>query len=312
MTRKIVEVSAAVIRNPEGGFLLGQRAPDTFYPGYWEFPGGKVEAGETPREALVRELDEELGIRVEEAWPWITREHLYEHAHVKLHFFDVPVWQGEPRDHVHSALAWQRAGQTEVSPMLPANGPILKALCLPNAMGVTQAWKIGVEAQLAALDRALARGLRLVQIREMGLPEEAREAFVSEACARCERAGALALVNGPESLARSASSKGLHLNSERLLACRERPDFEWVGASCHTRAELEHAAKLGLDYALLGHVLPSASHPGEAPLGWARFAELVLDLPMPVLAIGGLSPEDMALARGNGAHGIAMIRGAWA
>ena len=87
--KKIVHVAAAVITRPDGSFLLGQRAPDTFYPGYWEFPGGKVEPGETPRDALVRELDEELGMQVDTAYPWITREHVYEHAHVSLHFFKV-------------------------------------------------------------------------------------------------------------------------------------------------------------------------------------------------------------------------------
>ncbi|HTY98335.1 MAG TPA: NUDIX domain-containing protein, partial [Rhodocyclaceae bacterium] len=73
---KITDVAAAVILRPDGSFLLGQRAPGTFYPGYWEFPGGKVEAGETPRQALVRELHEELEIEVLEAQPWILREHV--------------------------------------------------------------------------------------------------------------------------------------------------------------------------------------------------------------------------------------------
>ena len=103
--KKIVHVAAAVITRPDGSFLLGQRAPDTFYPGYWEFPGGKVEAGETPRDALIRELDEELGMQVETAYPWITREHVYEHAHVSLHFFEVSAWRGEIHDRVHSALS---------------------------------------------------------------------------------------------------------------------------------------------------------------------------------------------------------------
>ena len=78
MSRKIVDVAAAVITRPDGSFLLGQRAPGTFYAGHWEFPGGKVEPGETPREALIRELHEELGLNVDAAWPWIMREHEYE------------------------------------------------------------------------------------------------------------------------------------------------------------------------------------------------------------------------------------------
>ena len=102
--KKITEVAAAVIVRPDGSFLLGRRPPGGFYAGYWEFPGGKVEAGEMPRDALIRELDEELGIRVELAYPWLVREFVYEHAHVRLNFFRVLRWQGELRDLQHDAL----------------------------------------------------------------------------------------------------------------------------------------------------------------------------------------------------------------
>ena len=106
MTRKLVDVSAGVLLRPDGCYLLGQRAQDTVYAGYWEFPGGKVEPGETPAQALCRELDEELGIRVTHLRPWLRREHVYEHAHVRLHFFEIAAWEGELDDRVHSALAW--------------------------------------------------------------------------------------------------------------------------------------------------------------------------------------------------------------
>jgi 8-oxo-dGTP diphosphatase len=158
----ITQVAAAVILRPDGRFLLGQRAADTFYPGYWEFPGGKVEAGESPRQALVRELHEELEIEVLRAHPWIVREHVYEHAHVRLHFFRVVEWRGEMKDHVHAALKWQRAGALTVSPMLPANAPVLAALALPDTYGITHAQDIGVDAQLAALKQALGSGLPMV------------------------------------------------------------------------------------------------------------------------------------------------------
>ena len=310
--KKITHVAAAVITRPDGSFLLGQRAPDTFYPGYWEFPGGKVEAGETPREALVRELREELGIEVETTNAWLTREHVYEHAHVRLHFFEVPQWRGEPQALVHSALAWQQAATLAVGPMLPANGPILKALRLPRVMGVTQAAQVGVKTQLAALNRALAKGLRLVQVREPDMPEAARAAFIRDVQARCAKAGALCLLNAAESIPGCDATDGVHLPARLLMQLSSRPAGEWVGASCHTRAELEKAAELGLDYALLGHVQQTPSHVGQPDLGWARFAELTAELPMPVFAIGGLAPDDMTIARAHGAHGMAMIRGAWA
>lgn len=309
--KKIVHVAAAVITRPDGSVLLGQRAPDTFYPGYWEFPGGKVEAGETPREALVRELSEELDMEVLEAHPWLTREHVYEHAHVSLHFFEVPAWRGEIHDRVHAALSWQHPERFAVGPMLPANGPILKALRLPRRMAITRAGDIGCDAQLAQLDKALAAGLRLVQIREPGLPAEAREVFARNVATRCHEHGALVMVNEDIDLACRIGADGVHLPARQLTSLEKRPELEWVGASCHTRDELLKAGSLELDYALLGSVAPTASHPERSPLGWPTFAEMVRGLPLPVLALGGLGPDDLAQAKTHGAHGVAGIRSFW-
>ncbi len=311
MARKQVDVAAGVIVRGDGCFLLGQRAPDTVYAGYWEFPGGKVEAGESPAQALRRELEEELGIRVRHLRPWLRREHLYEHAHVRLHFFEVTAWDGEVNDRVHSTLHWQAAGDLVPEPMLPANGPIMKALRLPRTMGITRAAAVGIERQLAELDTALAAGLKLVQIREPVLTREERRVFTIEAVRRTQAAGALALVHGDAGLARGSGADGVHMPASQLMACGERPDFAWVGASCHRREELERAAALGFDYVLLGAVKATPTHPDVTPLGWAGFAALVAGLPLPVLALGGLQAVDMEAARDAGAHGIAAIRSAW-
>jgi 8-oxo-dGTP diphosphatase len=310
MTKR-VDVAAGVILREDGRFLLGQRAPNTFYPGYWEFPGGKVEAFETPAQALVRELDEELGIEVTKLRPWLVREHAYEHAHVRLHFFEVAAWRGEVNDRVHSALAWEAADSPTVGPMLPANGPILKALRLPRCMGITNAGRTGVDASLARLDAALERGLRLIQVREPDLPVDVAHAFAAEVVRRARRRGARVVINSDQVLARATGADGVHLRSAALADLALRPDFEWVGASCHTRAELEHAAALGLDYAVLGAVRATPTHPDRAGLGWDMFADLVRGLPLPVFALGGVGPDDMDTARMAGAHGIAAIRGAW-
>ena len=312
MPPKTIDVAAGVIFRADGRFLLGRRAPGSFYPGYWEFPGGKVEPEESPAEALCRELNEELGLRVERLYPWLVRTHTYEHARVRLHFFEVVQWQGEVRTRVHDALDWVMPASPEMpAPMLPANGPILKALALPRRMGITHAAAMGVEPQLAALDHALQTGLRLVLIRENALPMPARRTFTKEAVRRAHAAGALAVVNGEPEWAHEAGADGLHLTAARLMASHSRPDFAWTGASCHTRAELEHAAALGLDYALLGAVKHTATHPDGETLGWEGFTARVSKLPLPVFALGGLEEGDMETARLSGAHGIAAIRSAW-
>lgn len=312
---KLTEVAAAVIeRRAEDGaveFLLGQRAPGTFYPGYWEFPGGKVEAGETAHAALVRELGEELGIAAVRADPWLRREHVYEHAHVRLNFFRVREWRGELHDHVHSALAWQRAGMPTVSPMLPANAPVLAALALPAFYAISHAGELGVDAQLDALTRALERGTRLVQLREPALDARRRAAFVHAAVERCHQHGARVLVGSDAGLAVAAGADGVHLPARTVAALAQRPDFPLVAASCHDAAELDLAARLGCDFAVLGPVRPTASHPGRPGIDWVGFAAAVGVPPLPTFALGGLAPADLDAAWRAGAHGVAAIRGAW-
>src|SRR6185436_8127014 len=126
----VIEVAAAVIQRPDGSFLLAERPPGKVYAGYWEFPGGKAEPGEPAAQALSRELHEELGIEVETAYPWITRVFTYPHGTVRLRFFRVTRWRGDPHPREEQAIAWHRAGDAMLSPMLPANAPVLASLAL--------------------------------------------------------------------------------------------------------------------------------------------------------------------------------------
>jgi 8-oxo-dGTP diphosphatase len=240
-----------------------------------------------------------------------VREHVYAHAHVRLHFFRVVAWHGELRDHVHSALAWQRADRVDVAPMLPANAPVLKALALPDFYAITHAHAIGIEVQLAALAEALEGGLKLVQLREAALPEPARAGFCAQAVALCHRHGARVLINGDVQLARAVGADGVHLPAEQLLRCHQRPELPLVAASCHDAQELARAAALGLDFVVLGPVMPTASHPGRAAMGWKTLAAMVENYPLPVFALGGLGPADMESAWFAGVHGIAAIRAVW-
>ena len=311
MTQCVVEVAAAIIEHPDGSFLLTQRPPGKIYEGYWEFPGGKVESGEPIVAALSRELREELGIDVELAYPWITRVYAYQHATVRLHFHRVVRWRGDPHPHECQALSWQRNHQLTVSPLLPANAPILKALSLPTSLGITCAWASGVEAALSSLRQAIARGLRLVQVREKNLDPAARHDFATRVTRAVRAVGGIIVVNSDVRLATELGT-GLHLPSRELMAAHCRPDVEWCSASCHDAAQLEHARELGLDFVLLGPVQATPTHTDALELGWPKFADLVRSYPLPVFALGGVKLGDLDRARRLGAHGVAMVRGAWA
>jgi 8-oxo-dGTP diphosphatase len=167
---KIVEVAAAILlRQSATGteYLLAQRPEGKVYAGYWEFPGGKVEVGETLRDALIREIEEELGVTVDRTYPWLSCQFTYPHATVRLKFFQVVSWHGEVAPIEHSGFVWVRIGDVApVSPVLPANGPILRALELPSVYAITNACENGVDTELARLDKALAGGVRLIQVRD--------------------------------------------------------------------------------------------------------------------------------------------------
>lgn len=311
---KVVEVAAAILlREGPGGceYLLAQRPEGKVYAGYWEFPGGKVEPGEALRQTLVRELQEELGITIDRAWPWLSCTHSYPHADVRLKFFRVTSWHGEIRPIEHSGMIWTKFGDAaQVAPILPANGPILRALELPPLYALTNAGDNGVGNELSRLEKALDGGLRLIQIRDKALAPTRRRALAEGVMVRAgAHADACVLVNDDEELARTIGAHGVHLSSERLMRCAQRPPFERVAASCHNAGELAHAAALGLDFALLSPVLPTPSHPEASGLGWQAFSRLVERSPLPVYALGGMHPQLLETARQHGAHGVALMRG---
>ena len=301
----MIEVVAAVLERADGSFLLAQRPPGKVYAGWWEFPGGKVEAGEPLARALERELLEELGIRVVKAYPWITRVHVYEHGTVMIHFFRVMEWQGEPHPHEGQSFVWQRIGGPLVEPMLPANGPVLASLALPLEYAITDAKTLGLVAQLERVEARVQSGLRMIQVRDKDNWERAQLIYGVKSIAR--QYGARVLVNG------GPAADGIHYSAEALMKLRSRPSQAGLAAaSCHTLQELGHAMAIGLDFVVLGPVKATATHPDATLLGWDGFRRIAESSSIPVYAIGGLRPEDMDRARAAGAHGLAMIRGSWA
>lgn len=310
-TTKIVDVAAAVLKRNDGTILLASRPEGKGWAGWWEFPGGKIEVGESPVEALQRELDEELGIQVETAYPWLVRTFGYPEKTVKLHFFIVRAWVGNPEGREGQQLSWQNPSNLTVSPMLPANAPILNALKLPDIYAISNAHEMGEGRFLEALRQQLASGLRLVQIREKNLAPDALLDFSKRVVGLAHQHGARVLINGDIELVKAAGADGLHLSSAALASIKAKPGDMLVAASCHHAHDLDLAAELALDFALLSPVLPTLSHPEAATLGWQAFADLKRDYPLPVYALGGMALEHLELAWLSGAHGIAMQRAVW-
>jgi len=309
--RPVTRVAAAVLVHPDGRVLLAQRPPGKPYAGYWEFPGGKLEPGETPAHALARELQEELGLTVVRAAPWLTQRFAYPHAHVELSFFRVFAWTGDPVGHDGQAFTWQTPGAFDVAPLLPANTRVLAALSLPAICGITCADDVGEDVFLAHAERALANGLRLLQLREKDWMVARRDAFAAKLLPLAARFGARVLLNGTADDARRGGFAGVHWTSAALAAASARPRDLVVAASCHTAEEVARAGELELDFVVLGPVDRTPTHPEVPPLGWSGFAAAVAGTRVPVFALGGLAHADLARAIDHGAHGVALRRHAW-
>jgi 8-oxo-dGTP diphosphatase len=295
--------------------------------GAWEFPGGKLEAGETRLAGLARELHEELGIQVLSARPLIRYKHVYPGLEVDLDVWCVQDWEGDIQSREGQDLRWCSPKELRTIGLLPADAPILDALRLPDRILVTPARACGGEkAFLDDLERA-GQAATMICLRRPDLDATALLNLASGAACRLAGTGARLLLHGDPSkilallgrqpgaldLRLESAIAGVHMPSQSLEEeTGPLPQTSLLlGASCHDAAELMAAARLGASYAFLGNIRETPSHPGQPGMGWQRFEELVRDLPLPVYAIGGLGPEDLETAWAHGAQGIAAIRSLW-
>ncbi|HUH00228.1 MAG TPA: Nudix family hydrolase [Gammaproteobacteria bacterium] len=312
--------------NCHGRVLVAQRPRGKSLAGAWEFPGGKLHFDEDRLTGLVREFDEELGIQVEVARPLIRFRHSYPDLEVDLDAWRIERWHGEPHGREGQAIGWYAPEELEDLGLLPADTAIVRAIRLPAMCAVTSPRaEQGEGAFLDQVEQLAAHsGAGLICLRRPDLdPADLLELAAGAAC-RIEGTAARLLLHGdPAALAPAlvappkapaarfeSAVAGLHIPGRYLdtLAERPVPPHMWFGVSCHDARQLYAALALGADYAFLGPVKPTASHPGVPGMGWEKFAALVADLPLPVYGIGGLGPTDLDDAWAAGAQGIAAIR----
>ncbi|NOY16135.1 MAG: Nudix family hydrolase [Gammaproteobacteria bacterium] len=305
------DVAVAIIKRGDGKVLFAERPSGKACAGEWEFPGGKIEAGESARQALDREIREELAISITEARPWVTLAHSYPHASVLLHFFIVTAWTGHEHGEEGQRLSWQNLSQLTISPLLAANEAIIRALLLPNTYAISCAGEIGEEKFMGYLPKAIENGLRMLQIREKNMPPCQLEQLVDRVLSVTEPAGVTTLINSAIPVAQRKYFSGIHLTSLHLMKLDQRPDFELVAGSCHNLAELNQAVKLELDFVVLSPILKTASHPDAMPIGITGMSKIIAEYPIPVYALGGMTDDHLTEMQSHGAHGIAMMRNAW-
>lgn len=310
---KRIHVAAAVIRGQDGRILIARRADDQHQGGLWEFPGGKVEAGEALRDALARELEEELGIRPKAARPLIQVRHDYPDKQVLLDVWEVAAFAGEPHGAEGQPLAWVAPRQLAEYQFPAANRPIIAAARLPEHYLITPEG-LEPEALVRGVRAALAAGSRLIQLRAPGMFDAQYRDLAQDIQGLCAGKAQL-MLKGPLEWLGDFPAAGWHLTAEQLRQYvdqgRPFPQERWLAASCHSAQELALAARMGVDFVTLSPLQATQSHPQAQPLGWARASELLQGFNQPAYLLGGVGPTDLEQAWQVGAQGVAGIRAFW-
>lgn len=314
-----IHVAAGILKDARGRILLARRGDGRDLAGLWEFPGGKVEPGESPHAALARELREEIGVEIGAVDPLIAVPHAYPHKRILLDVSCVRSFSGRARGLEGQALAWVPRERLHAYAMPAADRPVVAALLQPAEYLITPEPGPDLDTFANTLLAAVRGGVRRVQLRAPALGADAAAALVAALAPQLREQRAELLLGGrlggdlDATLALCAAHGcGLHATAAQLMSLTRRPALDTVfAASCHTLDELRHAQALGADFAVAGPIAPTPTHPDAVPLGWSAFAALREQVALPVYALGGLRREDIALARRHGAQGIAAIRALW-
>lgn len=306
MHQKSIPVAVGVIKNSSNQVLISLRDQRLHQGGLWEFPGGKVEVGETVEQALIRELHEELNIQVRNFQPLMTINYNYPDRSVQLAVYEVTEFSGTATGCQGQMVKWVNAGDLRCYDFPAANRPIITAAQLPPYYAILD----GADESMLKqnLNTLLKQNIKLIQARLKNLPDDMVNRFLRWAYPLCQQHQAVLILNCGCVVAEPPVD-GVHLTSRQLIALSKRPDgVKWLAASCHNLVELQHAEAIGVDFVVLAPVKSTPTHPDVKPLGWEIFADLVNRVNLPVYALGGLSQEDLQKARRCGAQGIAAIR----
>jgi 8-oxo-dGTP diphosphatase len=308
-----MHVMAGLIIDGDGRVLLAERPAGKHLAGFWEFPGGKLEAGELPIDALARELREELGIELQTAQPLIRVPWTYDDRRLVLDAWRVDRWLGTPQSLEGQALKWCCPAAIDPESMTPADRPILQALRLPDMCAVTPADMAldQREAWIARVDEKFGSGLRLLQLHLPHWPVESVRALARELQPAAERHGVQRMLHGDIDGARQLGI-GVQLDMAQCAGLSERP-LPWrqlVGVNCRHAGDLAAATRLRADFATLplgGDGIGSSSF--DAARAWANFQLLAEAASLPVYVEHDISMLEPAQAKRCGAQGRVITLG---
>ncbi|MCU7833658.1 MAG: Nudix family hydrolase [gamma proteobacterium symbiont of Taylorina sp.] len=320
-------VVAVILKNNQ--VLIAQRAKEAHQGGLWEFPGGKMEAGETVEQACIREIQEELGITISHSRPLIKILHHYSDKSVLLetflctHFSGKEYLMGETQQFglENQRVQWVKIDQLNNYQFPAANQSIINSLLLPDKYLISPDCPVSGRQIFLQQFSESCKYYSLIQLRIKSLKTNDYQSVINECCRIADNNNVKLLLNSSHIKLTDTENNydydGIHLTSVHLFDndyiddYRSRFPGKIISASCHRLEDIEQANDKKLDFIALSPVQKTTSHPQQRPLGWSYFAKLCEVAKMPCFALGGMSINDIGIAQTYGAQGIAGISGFW-
>lgn len=318
MSDNFVHVVVGLVQKDKQ-ILIAKRPREKHQGGLWEFPGGKLEAGESPFSALSRELKEEVGIDIHSADSFLKIYHHYPDKSVFLDIYSIEKFSGQARGQEGQIVKWIAKDELYTYDFPAANQKILKALFVPEQIAITPETITKAFDFSEGVKQALKLKNSAILLRAPKLDDTDYLACAQSFALAIKHLGAneklKLLVNRAFVLEEDLAVDGLHLSSQTLLTSQDSLPEQiktierslLLSASCHNERELTQAQKLACDFVFLSPLKATESHPKAKPLGWQAAQALIEKVEVPVLLLGGLGPEDSGQSKDCGALGVAGI-----
>ena len=305
-----VRVAIGIVEDDKSRVLISKRKSNVHLADYWEFPGGKLEAGESYKIALRREFAEELNIEITSVEKLLSFDYQYDHQLISFQVYKIIDYIGEPRSAENQPLRWVAVKELSSLKFPKANRAIIDALGLPSLYMIAD-YSVLKDKLLETINTQISLGVSAIQFRAHEL-SKSKYIELSHKINTCvNERGVKLIVNCDLDWWDEINADAVHLTSHRMKKIKETKQAikqDYYSAACHRHEDIELANQLKVRSILLGAVLETQSHPDRNTFGWQRFSQLCDYAAMPVYALGGLNKDDVKTARAFGAQGIAAIR----
>ena len=306
------KISLAVVMNEQGEILLSQRKKGLHLEGLWEFPGGKVNSGESFKQALRRELREELNVSLNRCRRLIDFSYCYPDRELHFQVFIVLIDESITRHAEQQNIRWIKKSQLDTLALPEANDVICNALLMPDLIMIADQKVLGDDI-ITLVEKQLKSDVRIVQYRaDANSTSEKIVTVGRQLKSLCDQYSATLVLNSNWQLWEQIQPHGVHIKSCDLQSLKDiqgELPFKVISAACHSEQDADLINQLAIDSVIIGSVLPTLTHPQQASLGWIEFSRLCQKINKPVFAIGGCKPTDRDTSQVYGGHGIATIRG---